>query len=62
MIGQRRKTLVQFNKNGSRTLDRATGEVLVAEPYVEVNWAKKVDPPPAARLDSTKPTGASRAR
>jgi PQQ-dependent dehydrogenase (methanol/ethanol family) len=62
--GQRRKTLVQFNKNGfAYTLDRATGEVLVAEPYVEVNWAKKVDLITGRPvLDSTKLTGASRGK
>jgi PQQ-dependent dehydrogenase (methanol/ethanol family) len=42
--GEQRKVLVHFDKNGfAYTLDRATGEVLVAEPYVEVNWAKRVN-------------------
>ena len=42
--GKARKVLVTFNKNGFQyTLDRATGEVLAATPYVHVNWAKSVD-------------------
>ena len=42
--GKVRKVLVTFNKNGFQyTLDRATGEVLSATPYVHVNWAKGVD-------------------
>jgi PQQ-dependent dehydrogenase (methanol/ethanol family) len=44
IAGQQRKVLVHFNKNGfAYTLDRTTGEVLVAEPYVDVNWATRVD-------------------
>src|SRR5256712_10542331 len=40
--GRRRKVLVHFDKNGfAYTIDRATGEVLVAEPYVFVNWARR---------------------
>ena len=36
--------LVQFNKNGFQyTLDRATGELLSAKPYVHLNWATGVD-------------------
>ncbi len=39
-----RKVLVHFDKNGFEyTLDRATGEVLVAKPYVDVNWATGID-------------------
>jgi PQQ-dependent dehydrogenase (methanol/ethanol family) len=42
--GARRKALVHFDRNGfAYTVDRATGEVLVAEPFVNVNWAKGVD-------------------
>ena len=42
--GERRDVLVHFDKNGfAYTLDRATGEVLVAEPYVHVNWAERID-------------------
>lgn len=42
--GQPRKVIVHFNKNGfAYTMDRATGEVLVAETFGEVTWADKVD-------------------
>src|SRR5258708_33923309 len=60
--GRRRKVLVHFDKNGfAYTLDRATGEVLVAEPFVPVNWAKRVDIATGRPVvDSTKLTGASR--
>ncbi len=43
--GQVRKALVTFNKNGFQyTLDRATGEVLAAAPYVHVTWAEEHRP------------------
>jgi PQQ-dependent dehydrogenase (methanol/ethanol family) len=60
--GKARKVLVNFNKNGfAYTLDRATGEVLVAEPFADVNWAKKIDLASGRPvLDSTKLTGATR--
>ena len=43
--GQMRKVLVHFDRNGfGYTLDRATGELLVAEKYdPAVNWATHVD-------------------
>ncbi|MFC7400510.1 lanthanide-dependent methanol dehydrogenase XoxF5 [Chelatococcus sp. GCM10030263] len=43
--GQQRPLLVHFDRNGfGYTLDRATGELLVAEKYdPAVNWASKVD-------------------
>jgi len=43
--GQMRHLLVHFDRNGfAYTLDRATGELLVAEKYdPSVNWATKVD-------------------
>jgi lanthanide-dependent methanol dehydrogenase len=43
--GQERKLLVHFDRNGfGYTLDRATGELLVAEKYdPAVNWATHVD-------------------
>ena len=62
-IGDRaRKVLVTFNKNGFQyTLDRATGEVLKAEPYVKVNWARSVDLATGKPvLDPTKQTGVSK--
>jgi PQQ-dependent dehydrogenase (methanol/ethanol family) len=50
--GKMRKTLVHFDRNGfGYTLDRATGELLVAEKYdPAVNWASKVD------MDKNSPT------
>jgi PQQ-dependent dehydrogenase (methanol/ethanol family) len=42
--GAMRKALVHFDKNGfAYTLDRTTGEVLVAEKFVHTNWAERVD-------------------
>jgi PQQ-dependent dehydrogenase (methanol/ethanol family) len=43
--GQPKKVLVHFDRNGfGYTLDRVTGELLVAEKYdPSVNWATKVD-------------------
>jgi quinohemoprotein ethanol dehydrogenase len=42
--GRERKVLMQAPKNGFfYVLDRATGELLSAKPYVTVNWAKEVD-------------------
>ena len=43
--GTNRRTLVHFDRNGfGYTLDRATGELLVAEKFdPKVNWATKVD-------------------
>jgi len=60
--GRTRKVLVHFDKNGfAYTIDRATGEVLVAEPYVVVNWAKRVDLTTGRpEVDPAKLTGASR--
>ena len=50
--GQDRKTLVHFDRNGfGYTLDRVTGELLVAAKYdPAVNWASKVD------MDKNSPT------
>jgi PQQ-dependent dehydrogenase (methanol/ethanol family) len=60
--GQSRNVLVHFDKNGfAYTLDRATGELLVAEPYVHVNWAERVDLETGRPVvDPTKLTGKSR--
>ena len=42
--GQTRKVLVHFDRNGfAYTVDRATGEVLVANAFVPVNWASGID-------------------
>lgn len=60
--GKLRKVLVHFDKNGfAYTIDRATGEVLVAAPFTPLNWATRVDLTTGRPLvDSTKLTGASR--
>jgi PQQ-dependent dehydrogenase (methanol/ethanol family) len=60
--GRTRQTLVHFDKNGfAYTIDRATGEVLVAKPFVNVTWATGVDLKTGRPiLDSTRQTGASR--
>ncbi len=49
--GKERKLLTHFDRNGfGYTLDRVTGELLVAEKYdPKVNWATKVD------MDKTRP-------
>ncbi len=62
IAGRQRKTLVHFDKNGfAYVLDRATGEVLQAKPYVDVTWASGVDLKTGRPLvDSAKLTGASR--
>jgi lanthanide-dependent methanol dehydrogenase len=42
--GATRKALVHFDRNGfGYTIDRATGEVLVAQPFVQMNWSTGVD-------------------
>jgi PQQ-dependent dehydrogenase (methanol/ethanol family) len=60
--GRMRKVLVTFNKNGfAYTLDRTTGELLVAEPFAHVTWAKGIDRRSGLPiLDTSKVTGASR--
>jgi lanthanide-dependent methanol dehydrogenase len=60
--GKSRKALVHFDKNGFVfSLDRTTGELLAAHPYVPVNWAKNIDLKTGRPvLDSTKMTGESK--
>jgi PQQ-dependent dehydrogenase (methanol/ethanol family) len=42
--GQPRKVLVHFDRNAfGYTIDRATGEVLVAQPFAHLNWSTGVD-------------------
>ena len=42
--GVTRKALVHFDRNGfAYTMDRATGEVILAKPYVPMNWSTGVD-------------------
>jgi alcohol dehydrogenase (cytochrome c) len=43
--GRPRKVVMVANRNGFfYTLDRATGRVLVAKPFVETSWANRIDP------------------
>jgi PQQ-dependent dehydrogenase (methanol/ethanol family) len=44
-IGRRtRQALVHFDRNGfAYTMDRGTGEVILAQPYVPMNWSTGVD-------------------
>ena len=42
--GEDRRVIMQAPKNGFfYVLDRVTGELISAEPYVPVNWASHVD-------------------
>jgi alcohol dehydrogenase (cytochrome c) len=44
IAGKDRKVLTQANRNGFMyVLDRASGELLAANPYVKVNWADRID-------------------
>ncbi len=60
--GELRKVLVNFDRNGfGYTIDRMTGELLVAEPFVFVNWAKGIDLETGRPIeDPTKRTTAKR--
>jgi PQQ-dependent dehydrogenase (methanol/ethanol family) len=60
--GKPTKALVHFDKNGfAYTLDRATGRLLLAAAFTEVNWAKSVDLASGRPvLDPARQTGASR--
>jgi quinohemoprotein ethanol dehydrogenase len=69
--GKMRKVLLHAPKNGVfYVLDRATGQLISAKPYIPINWAKSIDPVtgrpdivPEARYDRTggpwraKPSG-----
>ncbi len=68
--GRTRKALVQFNRNGfAYTIDRENGEVLVAAPFGNLNWATGIDmktgqpivnpamqPKPEIKLENACPT------
>jgi lanthanide-dependent methanol dehydrogenase len=62
IAGRPVKALVHFDKNGfAYTLDRATGQLLVAQPFVPVNWARGVDLQTGRPLlDPGKQTGLSK--
>jgi alcohol dehydrogenase (cytochrome c) len=43
--GQPRHLLVHLDRNGfGYTMDRATGRILVAKPFADINWATGIDP------------------
>jgi lanthanide-dependent methanol dehydrogenase len=56
------KALVHFDKNGfAYTFDRATGQLLVAQPFVPVTWARGIDLGSGRPLlDQSKQTGLSK--
>lgn len=60
--GKLRKALVHFDKNGyAYTLDRTTGHIFVAKPYVDLNWATRIDLKSGRPvLNLKKQTGASK--
>ena len=67
--GQKRKTLMHFDRNGlAYTMDRATGELLVAQKYdPTVNWTTGVEMDKSSRTTagptwSTSTRPPSRAR
>jgi len=44
VAGQNRKLLVHLDRNGfGYTMDRTTGQVLVAKPFANLNWATGID-------------------
>ncbi|MBV8495930.1 MAG: PQQ-dependent dehydrogenase, methanol/ethanol family [Gammaproteobacteria bacterium] len=61
IAGRPVKALVHFDKNGfAYTLERATGRLLVAQPFAPVTWARSVDLATGRPvLDPAKQTGAS---
>jgi PQQ-dependent dehydrogenase (methanol/ethanol family) len=62
--GRMRKVLVHFDKNGfAYTIDRVTGELLVAEPFAHVTWARGISRTSGEPIvDTSKTTGASRGK
>jgi PQQ-dependent dehydrogenase (methanol/ethanol family) len=61
VAGRDVKALVHFDKNGfAYTLDRTNGRLLVAQPFVPLNWAQSVDLGSGRPvLNATKQTGVS---
>jgi quinohemoprotein ethanol dehydrogenase len=44
IAGQQRKVLIQAPKNGFfYVVDRITGQLISAQPYAKVNWARRID-------------------
>jgi quinohemoprotein ethanol dehydrogenase len=53
--GRKRSVLMQAPKNGFfYVLDRKTGELLSAEPFVQVNWASHIDPETGRPVETGK--------
>jgi alcohol dehydrogenase (cytochrome c) len=61
--GQARKVVMVANRNGFfYTLDRTTGELLVAKPYIDTKWAREIGPNgPIVLNDGVIPPGGSEA-
>ena len=60
--GRQRKVIMQAPKNGFfYVIDRATGELLSADKYVEVNWASHVDMKTGRPVEIPAPTTRTRA-
>ncbi len=52
--GTPRKVIMQAPKNGFfYVLDRVTGELISAEPYVHITWASRVDPETGRPVENT---------
>jgi lanthanide-dependent methanol dehydrogenase len=62
VAGRAVKALVHFDKNGfAYTFERATGKLLVAQPFVPVTWAHAVDLQSGRpQIDPSKQTGQSK--
>jgi alcohol dehydrogenase (cytochrome c) len=55
--GKPRKVLMQANRNGFfYVLDRETGKLLRANPFVTVNWADRIDPQSGRPVESAATT------
>jgi quinohemoprotein ethanol dehydrogenase len=53
--GKVRQVIMQAPKNGFfYVLDRATGELISAQPYTQVNWAKGIDPHTGRPIEDPK--------
>src|SRR5262249_62107283 len=52
VAGQKRKVVMQLNRNGFLyVLDRTNGKLLSAKPYEQVSWASRVD------METGRPVG-----
>ena len=61
--GQARKVVMFANRNGFfYTLDRVTGKVIIAKPFVETTWAKEIDADWTSDAAAGPPAGRRRHR